>query len=189
MGQHIHYDGCHGKKKERKKNSFKMISNIINVVASTPTTPVVFSTKCDLWRFKHRQFCLLYSLRHFCDVAYFRNFLPNLPCSPPIWKKSWSEWLTDAAARTKKQEKIMLLPFNFLCDKWLIIAPFTQTREKRTHWSCWLHTYQLIIVDNHQLDVLGLSLDGALASPHLEETKQNPQRGVWVCCHCNLHTR
>lgn len=28
-------------------------------------------------------------------------------------------------------------------------------------------TYQLMVVDNHQLDVLGLRLDGALTSPHL----------------------
>lgn len=30
-------------------------------------------------------------------------------------------------------------------------------------------TYQLVVVDNHQLDVLGLRLDGALTSPHLSD--------------------
>lgn len=28
-------------------------------------------------------------------------------------------------------------------------------------------THQLVVVHHHQLDVLGLSLDGALSSPHL----------------------
>lgn len=31
-----------------------------------------------------------------------------------------------------------------------------------------LHTHQLVVVNHHQLDVLGLGLNGALTSPHLE---------------------
>jgi len=35
-----------------------------------------------------------------------------------------------------------------------------------------LHTHQFIVIDNHQLDVFGLSLDGALPSPHLDGAKE-----------------
>lgn len=37
-------------------------------------------------------------------------------------------------------------------------------------------TYQLVVVDNHQLDVLGLRLDGALTSSHLQGARQS----LWV---------
>lgn len=34
-------------------------------------------------------------------------------------------------------------------------------------------TCQLVVVDHHQLDVLGLRLDGALTPPHLQGAQQS----------------
>lgn len=93
-------------------------------------------------------------------------FSPDPPCSPPIWQRSWSEWSTDGAAQTDtgRRETAASPPLFFYSSLFYV-------RHKASV------TYQVIVVDNHQLDVLGLGLDGALASPHLRERgggKGNP---------------
>lgn len=79
-----------------------------------------------------------------------------------------------------------------LTSSYCLRAAVTDLKSKKTH-QCF-HTYQFVVVYHHQLDVLGLSLDGALASPHLEGKKKQQQikptqPDVSVHCHNHLQTK
>lgn len=63
-----------------------------------------------------------------------------------------------------------------LTSSYCLRAAVTDLKSKKTHQCFQLHTYQFVVVYHHQLDVLGLSLDGALASPHLEGGKKTTNK-------------